>query len=266
MAKTSSIIKIRGSLGGMTFYEQDGVELVRETGGVDKERIMKDPAYKRTRENMKEFGGAAKIGKEFRIIFSEVIKTMGESLIAGRITGLMKKVNSLSSGERGKRSFEFSLYSDQLKGLEFNRKDPFGTVFFAPSDPIVFNADRDVFTWNIPVFNTDSFITPPEGSTHFKVIMVGGSLSDYHYDPDSDDFEPAQPDHNGLSVYSESAVLPLGGVTAAAINLIGDLGVGAALPPDVIVPVAVGIMFYQEINSQFYELASGNAMQIIEIG
>ena len=56
MAKQKGFIKVKGSLGGLTFYSANREELIRTTGGVDKSRIEKDPSFKRTRENMSEFG------------------------------------------------------------------------------------------------------------------------------------------------------------------------------------------------------------------
>ena len=60
--------------------------------------------------------------------------------------------------------------------------------------------------------------------------------------------------------------IPLGGTSGGVLNLTTDLGVGAALPASVAVMAAIGIIFYQEINSQLYELASSNAMRVDAVG
>ncbi len=250
----------------MNFYESGGENQVREKGGVDRDRIMSDPDFKRTRENMSEFGGAAKVGKAFRMCFAEVIKMMSERTFSGRVTGLMRKIISMGTGTRGKRMFDVVSYSDLLKGIEFNRNEPLSTIFYAPSDPMVFNANRDVVTWNVPVFNTDSLITPPEGSTHFKLILAAGILSNYVYAGDSEMYEPAEDALDCLHGMAESAEIPIGGMSPAAINLSVDLGVGLALPANVIVLAATGIVFYQQINSEYYLLAGKNAMRVAAIG
>ena len=36
MAKQNSFIKIKGTIGGLTFYERDGQSLIKTQGGVDK--------------------------------------------------------------------------------------------------------------------------------------------------------------------------------------------------------------------------------------
>ena len=66
MAKQTGIIKLKGKIGDLSFYKTQDGHLAREKGGVDAERIAKDPAFIRTRENGAEFGSAASAGKLMR--------------------------------------------------------------------------------------------------------------------------------------------------------------------------------------------------------
>ena len=266
MAKYNSLIKLKGSIGGMSFYDLEGKSFVRMSGGVDKEKIMSDPAFKRTRENMSEFGGSAKIGKALRNAFAEVINVMGETYISGRVTGIMNKIIKLGSGVRGERVFEVLPNKEFIEGFEFNRKSPLGPVFYAPYDAISFNANRDIISWNIPEFETDSFIHAPEGSTHFRLLLATGVLSDFSYNSTSKVYEAINDDVSTLKGIAFSNEIPLGGTSGGVLNLTTDLGVGAALPASVAVMAAIGIIFYQEINSQLYELASSNAMRVDAVG
>jgi len=266
MAKQKGFIKLKGSLGGLTFYDKNGENIVRTTGGISKERMMKDPAFKRTRENMSEFGASAKIGKALRLGFANIIKVMGDNTIVGRITGLMKKINSFGAGDRGKRSFEILNNNDILEGFEFNKTTPLGAIFYAPNDAPTLDANRSIATWLIPDFNTDSFINFPEGATHFKLVLATTVLSDYTYVASSKSFEPvnaAESETNGVAF---SNAIALGGMVGSDTTLSVDLGFTSVLPATVGVISAIGIIFYQEINSQLYELASNNAMRVEIIG
>ena len=266
MAKYNGLIKLKGSIGGMSFYDMEGKSFVRLSGGVDKEKIMSDPAFKRTRENMSEFGGSAVIGKAYRNSFAEVISVMGETYITGRVTGIMNKIIKQGTGVRGERNFEVLPNKAFIEGFDFNRKSPFGAVFYAPYDVINFNADRDIVSWNIPEFETDSFINAPEGSTHFRLLLATGVLSNFIYNSSSKAYEASNPAENDLRGIDFSSEIPLGGSSGGVINLTTDLGVGAAMPASVAVIAAIGIIFYQEINSQLYELASSNAMRVDAVG
>jgi hypothetical protein len=48
MGKSAGIIKIEGTLDGLTFYKSKDGYMVRTKGGVSKKRIMTNPAFART--------------------------------------------------------------------------------------------------------------------------------------------------------------------------------------------------------------------------
>lgn len=266
MAKQKGIIKIKGSMGGLTFYEKDGKSFVKMSGGVDKQKIMTDPAFKRTRENMSEFGGAAKVGKSLRMGYISIINNMRGGYLASRLTGVMKRINTVGTGIRGQRSFEILPNKVLLEGFEFNTNSPLDAVFFAPFTLPTLDANRSVVSWSVPDFDTDSFIKSPEGASHFKLVLAVTVLSNYSYDTGLKSYEPVNPIENETNGIAFSTAIPLGGMVNAQTDLSVDLGFSALLPPTVAVVIAVGIIFYQEINSQLYELASDNAMRIIAIG
>jgi hypothetical protein len=48
MAKQTGIIKLKGTIGRISFYKTGDGHLAREKGGVDKSRIQNDTAFQRT--------------------------------------------------------------------------------------------------------------------------------------------------------------------------------------------------------------------------
>ncbi|MFT5252316.1 MAG: hypothetical protein ACI87N_001323 [Flavobacteriales bacterium] len=63
MARQKGIIKLKDTIGDITFYKTKDGHLAREKGGVDASRIASDPAFQRTRENGAEFERTLKAGK-----------------------------------------------------------------------------------------------------------------------------------------------------------------------------------------------------------
>ncbi|EIA08653.1 hypothetical protein HJ01_02375 [Flavobacterium frigoris PS1] len=51
MARQNGIIKLKGTIGDITFYKTKDGHLAREKGGIDAKGIATDPAFQRTREN-----------------------------------------------------------------------------------------------------------------------------------------------------------------------------------------------------------------------
>ena len=266
MAQNKSFVKLEGTLDNLTFYQKDGKNFVKTKSSVSRSRIMTDSAYRRTRENMREFGGAARVGKAFRTAFSGVVKTMGDTYMGARINGLMKRINRYGAGVRGEREFEIVSYGEMLRGFEFNKTDPLAAQFFAPSALPIINASRDEVTWTVPDFNTDSFIRRPEGATHFRLVLAAGYVSDFTYSVAQESYEPVDEDVNGHGGVSYSADIPLTGMVGVNTTLTLDLSSIGVIPASVALFVGIGIIFYQEINGDLYELAQGNALKVATVG
>lgn len=98
------------------------------------------------------------------------------------------------------------------------------------------------------------------------MVLVTTVLSDYAFSTSIKKYEPVNKAENETNGNDFSSEIPLGGLVGSDTTLVVDLGFGAALPATVGVVNAIGIIFYQEINSQFYELASDNALRISTIG
>lgn len=143
MARNRSFIKLDGTLDGLTFYRANGESLVKTQSLISKQRILTDDAFKRTRENMREFGGAASAGKAFRDAFASVAKTMSGTYMGARVNAVMKRILNNGAGERGEREINLEGYGYMLKGFEFNTQTPLGSIFYAPSEPPTVAVDRD---------------------------------------------------------------------------------------------------------------------------
>ena len=92
MARQRSIIKLDGTIGGITFYKSKDGYLAREKGGIPAERIRTDPAFQRTRENGAEFGRAGKAGKVLRNSIRQLLQNVNDSRMVSRLTKEMVKV------------------------------------------------------------------------------------------------------------------------------------------------------------------------------
>ncbi|MCB0457893.1 MAG: hypothetical protein R2776_07360 [Flavobacteriaceae bacterium] len=266
MARNTSFIKLEGTLDGLTFYEKDGENFVKTKSAISKNRIANDAAFVRTRENNQEFSGCSKASKAVREAFATVVKLMGDTYITGRLTGIMKRINKNGVGVRGERAIDIVANKELLTGFEFNPKDTLSSQFYAPYAPPAFTLDRDGVTVLVPDFNASSFLNAPEGATHFKLVLASGLVSNYAYETALESYEPIDEDENGKGLVAFSAAYSVKGMVGAAITLTTDFSLGSALPATVSNMVALGIVFYQEINSELYELASGNGMQIITVG
>ena len=86
MARQNGIIKLKGTIGDITFYKTKDGHLAREKGGIDANRIKNDPAFQRTRENGSEFGRAGTAGKTLRTALRTLLLKSCDSRMVSRLT------------------------------------------------------------------------------------------------------------------------------------------------------------------------------------
>ena len=105
MAKQTGIIKLKGTIGGISFYKTSDGHLAREKGGVDGNRIANDPAFQRTRENGSEFGRAGKGGKLLRNAIRILLQNAKDKRVTSRLTkDLLAIIKTDTVNERGLRT------------------------------------------------------------------------------------------------------------------------------------------------------------------
>ena len=248
MARQKGIIKLKGTIGDITFYKTQDGHLAREKGGIEASRIASDPAFQRTRENGSEFGRAGKAGKLLRTALRPLLLNSADGRMVSRLTQQMVKVIQMDAvSERGLRNVidgEIEL----VLGFEFNIRGKLGTSLFAP-----FTTDIDrvagTLDVSIPSFVPANMIAAPSGTTHFKVIS-GGALIDFTGE-------------TYVVATSETAIMPWDTTATTAINLSNAVTANATHP----LVLALGVEFYQEINGQMYPLKNGafNPLSIVAV-
>ena len=249
MAKQTGIIKLKGTLGGITFYKTslDG-DLAREKGGVSGERIATDPNFQRTRENGEEFGRAGKAGKILRNAIRAMLQNAADSRMVGRLTQKMVEVvQADATNPRGQRNV-IDGEAELLEGFELNKNGKLGTTLYAPFTATI---DRvaGTLTANIPAFVPINMLAAPGGSTHFKIVSAGAEI----------DFE----NETFVMDNQACAVLPWDANATAVINLANAVTANSTHP----LFLALGIEFYQEVNGQMYPLKNGayNALALVKV-
>ncbi|WCO02602.1 hypothetical protein [Psychroserpens ponticola] len=248
MAKQTGIIKLKGTIGGISFYKTSDGHLAREKGGVDANRIANDPAFQRTRENGSEFGRAGKGGKVLRNAIRVLLQNAKDKRVVSRLTkDLVAIVKTDTTNERGLRTLQDGNLN-LLEGFEFNLNGKLGATLFAAFTKAFDRVTGDA-TLNIAAFSPTIRVAAPTGTTHFKVVMGAAEL----------DFV------NETSTFEndETAILPYSAADTAPIALTASITANSTLQ----VVQVVGIEFYQEVNGQMYELKNGayNALAVVTI-
>lgn len=265
MAKNNSFIRLEGTLDGLTFFRKNGESFVKTKSRISKNRIQNDPAFKRTRENNQEFGGSVQCGKAIRGCFASIARLVSDSYVSSRLTGKVRSIVNLGSGNRGERTINLVDHPQAFLGFNFNISKPFDSQFNAPSDGPVVNASRDSVTWTIPDFNSDSYVRAPEGATHYRLALAAGYASNYEWDAATRGYVPVEDTPNAVGSIIYSGDISIAGMVGASTDLTVDLSAYAPIPVTTALFTGVAIVFYQEVNGLLYELAQGHSMKIAAV-
>jgi hypothetical protein len=248
MARQKGIIKLKGTIGDITFYKTKDGHLAREKGGIDASRIKSDPAFQRTRENGAEFGRAGKAGKILRTALRTLLVNSADSRMVGRLTQAMVKVIQADLvSERGLRNV-IDGEAELLSGFEFNIKGKLGTSLFAPFVGTIDRVSGEI-AFSIDPFVPANMIAAPSGTTHFKIISAGAEI----------DFEA----ESFVEAHSETAILPWNATPTVAVNQTNQVTPASSKP----LFLALGVEFYQEVNGLMYPLKNGayNPLALVNV-
>ncbi|HRB30886.1 MAG TPA: hypothetical protein PK872_05170 [Ferruginibacter sp.] len=248
MAQQKGIIKLDGTIGGITFYKSQDGYLAREKGGVSGDRIANDPNFQRTRENGAEFGRAGKAGKLLRTSLRALLQNAADSRVVSRLTTeFVKIIQADATNPRGERNV-IDGEAEMLQGFEFNINGKLGATLYAPYTATI-DRPTGALTVTVPAFIPLNMISAPGGTTHYKIISAGVEV----------DFE------NETYVVDEnsSAILPWDATASAVLNLANAVTAASTHP----LFLVLGVEFYQQVNGTMYPLKNGNynALAIIQV-
>ena len=248
MAKQKGIIKIKGTIGDMTFYKTQDGYIVKEKTSLEGSRIASDPAFQRTRENGSEFGRAGKAGKVLRNAIRNQLQNAKDNRVVSRLTTeMLKVIKADATSTRGLRNV-IDGETEMLEGFEFNINAKLGTTVFAPYTVTINRVTGDLSV-HIASFVAVNMIAAPSGTTHFKIICAGTEI----------DFENAV----STTDAKETGMLALDSADTAVIDLVNTVTANSTHP----LFVMLGIQFYQDVNAVKYPLKNGafNALAIIKV-
>lgn len=249
MARLKSLLKIEGTLDGMTFYKKaDGQYYVRTKGGVNKERILNDPSFARTRENNSEFAEVAKSGKQFRRALVGALTNVKDRTKSTRLSSNFFKVKNFdTSSGRGERKVSIGIQEAeakaQLVGFDFNKNAPLDTVLL--QNYVINTTSKEI---SLGDFIPNIMLAIPRGATHVK-------MGAYHVNYDFTSFESELVASNveTLAIDGTSSNITFSFTTPAS-------GTGIEL-------FLLKLEFLQELNGDLYQLNNGtfNSLKLVSM-
>ncbi|MGO4913027.1 hypothetical protein [Leeuwenhoekiella sp. W20_SRS_FM14] len=247
MAVLKGLIKIEGTLDGLTFYKGKKGYLIRTKGGISKERIQKDPAFIRTRENANEFGLAATAGKILRYALSTLIRNAKDSTLPSRLMTTMILIkNQDTASPRGQRNPAMGLSTPEGKRLlhdfNFNTHANLTQVLHA-----AYSVNGTTGEFSMPGFVPGTQLVAPPGASH---VTLQSALLNVDFNTEVRDLKLSDPLNLRINLTSEDVALDPAAVTGTGITMI-----------------LLQLSFFQEINGIQYHLNNGafNTLNVLKV-
>jgi hypothetical protein len=264
MAIQTGAIKYRGSFKSIRNYMtlHDTNTYAGEKGGANRDLIMNNAAFARTRENMNEFAGCGVAVKALRIGFLNLLPEQSDRRFTARLMQMVKVINRHDiEGIRGKRGIFFSETRPiALSMIVFNVLQDVTTSlksFFFCSHPVT----KAEATLKI----TDLVIKPsliPQGATHYRVQNHLSAISDYNYSELTHRYE-ASSAFNTQSAFKYSEYTPID--TALTAELVAAFPEGTVIGDDCTMIQCVGVEFYTNLDSKNYSPLVGSSILVTDV-
>lgn len=249
MAKNNGILKIEGTLQDLTFYKgQDGY-LVKTKSSISRKRILHDPAFARTRENLKEFAESAGAGKMMRLAFNELLQQAKDNRVTSRLTQRMSKIQKLDTVHlRGQRTVAEGLSTpegkEMINNFNFNNRAPMESVLLA-----LYNVDNQNGDVSIPGFIPMINLSIPEGATHVSMrsAFYAVDFTTGRFSGSSSPTENLELNMTKTDILLSSSSVPSGSGSSFVLLL---------------------IEFFQMVNGVQYALRNGahNSLSVLAVG
>ncbi|WP_431134155.1 hypothetical protein [Psychroserpens mesophilus] len=244
-------------------YTLNGKTVIRRSSAPSKERINTDPAYHKVKMNNQEFAAATALSKAIRNQnLKTVFQTFKDTYMAGRLTGVCRKIIQQGSGELGKREACIATNGSILEQFPLNKQRPLGyTVKVAYQLQTTPNRDTITMSTSIAKANLTG---QPKTATHVQLTLALATVSKHKFNTKTKNYQPEHPSQNALGVYIQSQPIAISN-TPIPVNLETSVPFNEPLANTTAVVVALGISFSSLENNTMYELKSANAMNIIKI-
>ncbi len=182
MAKVIGPIKLKGTIGDISFYKTSEGNIAREKGktGITKKQFAENPIFDPIRSHAKEFGSCSLKSKFFRAMAKQFYDQAKETSFAGRVNCLLFEIlEEDTTNEKGQRQLENGLKTEEglelLPNFEANKTRPLKKVC---KKEIKFNWDKLML--NMDTINPKKDIKWPK--TEANIMYIQLAVANWNYE------------------------------------------------------------------------------------
>jgi len=263
MAYQTGIINYKGSFKSIRNYMNVGDPKIYagEKGGANRDLIMNNPAFARTRENMNEFGGCGVAVKAIRRGLLQLLPEHVDTHFTGRLMKIIKMINLKDpTGEKGLRTIKISLNKSMLKSVNLHEKRKIDFELkrcVRTSHPDL----RNEVTVTVNGFNPEPHLVPGNAQ-YYRVVNHVSIISDFVYVAEDKKYKPLSP-LNATAAYIYSDYTPVN--TPLSAELKASFRNGIVLSDSDTVLQCIGVEFYNWDGTDGFVFYSTGTMLLSDV-
>lgn len=265
MAQNEGPIQFKGSLGNIRSYYDRGLKkyILTTKGGANKNLIMNNPAFARSRDCMNEFTACSKWASMLRKCLLCIDHLMFSRYFAEVVR--TSKAIQLRDEEStyGFRSIEASNAPYLLREINFNQQHPFRGVI-REAYGVIFSQDKKTALFSMIGFIPGSRLSWPTPFQSFRLYLVVAQLSDMVWNEMDRRYYPVVEDLRRLTRCSISDWM-VNNMEPVDIEMEVSFDEPALTRSGTTVIVALGIEMASEVTGSCAYISPGNgSMGIVE--
>jgi hypothetical protein len=263
MARQSGNIRYTGSFKSVRNYKnlKDPTIYAGEKGGANRDLILNNPAFARTRENMSEFKGCGIIVKAIRMGLQHLIPEHTDKCFTARLVALVKMINLRDvSGNRGRRGVSFSENKPILKTLTLHESRKIDHPL-KRSITRSQSGSRTEATIMINGLNPEPQLFPLT-ARYYRVVNHLNVISDFEYSEELKKYAPLSL-NDEMSAFAYSDYIPVN--TSFSGSLRAVFPAGTILTDTDTVMQCIGIEFYTRLGADEYLPFSSGSVMVFDV-
>ena len=263
MAKASSILRLQGTIQEITFYQRNGKWFARAKSSLTGKKVKKSPRFKRSMENMREFGATSVITKQVWACFPKNWKHFRDTGAFNRYKSIVYRVMMNDAGDRGQHAFRPTRLWELWQGFPFHKEKYFGSSCHADFSS-AWDPATGILSLALPATAGDLMLDPSGGATHARIDFAGIILTPYLPNTALEQWI-SDPEWRSEFFATTSCTFPIADATILPPPLTLSFPATPNLPPGYLMQALVGISFYQEVASVMNLLPDKSSMMILKV-
>ena len=245
-------------------YEKNGNTVVHKIYKPDAEQLKTDERYKDVRANNKEFATCSAISSSLLATLPNDLVYLKKLYLQGTLTGLLKKLSSATTKDKGTRPICLSKHRELALGMEFNKRSKYIDVCRSVVNGYLSDS-REQYIFYSQNNEPMTLTTDTQQVNYYRFVLVGFVLPDYEYNNELEKYACTSDLKSPTTLFAHGEYTDLKTNISNSNGFVLDLKDNLTQYKHASVLVCVGIEFYHKNVNGFNLIPELTALRVLDV-